>query len=59
MDRLNSTLFKIGKHNPGRCEYCGGEETVEHQKYEAERRHLIQNLRKIIVHYDSTKELKK
>jgi len=25
---LNSTLFKIGKHNTGRCEYC--EETIEH-----------------------------
>ena len=40
--RLNSTLFKIGKHNSGRCEYCNEEETLEHvyyvycQKYDAE-----------------------
>ena len=27
---LNSTLFKIGKHNSGRCEYCNEEETLEH-----------------------------
>ncbi len=51
---LNSTLFNIGKHNTSRCDNCGQEETVEHvmlhcQKYEAERRHLTQNLRKIKV----------
>lgn len=39
---LNSSLFLIGKHNNGRCEYCGEEETVDHvllycQKYESER----------------------
>ena len=55
---LNGTLYKTGKHNTGSvCEYCGQEETVEHvmlhcQKYESERRHLIQNLRKIEIHYD-------
>ena len=58
--RLNSrpTLFKIGKHNPGRCEYCNEEETLEHvmlyncQKYDAERRELILNLKEIKLNYD-------
>jgi hypothetical protein len=50
--RLNSTLFKIGKHNLGRCEYCNEEEVLEHvmlycQKYDAERRELILNLKEI------------
>ncbi len=50
--RLNSTLYKMGKHDTGRCEFCGQEESVEHvilycQKYETERRILMQNLEKI------------
>lgn len=27
---LNTTLFMIGKHNTGKCDYCGEEETREH-----------------------------
>jgi len=25
---LNSTLYKMGKHNTGKCKYCGQNETV-------------------------------
>ncbi len=28
--RFNSTLYKMGKHDTGRCEFCGQEESVEH-----------------------------
>ncbi|XP_027861616.1 uncharacterized protein LOC114137195 [Xiphophorus couchianus] len=28
--RLNSNLFKIGKHRTGSCDFCGQEETVKH-----------------------------
>ncbi len=28
--RLNSTLYKMGKHDTGRCEFCGQVESVEH-----------------------------
>ncbi len=28
--RLNSTLYKMGKHDTGRCDFCGQEESVEH-----------------------------
>ncbi len=27
--KINSTLYKMGKHDTGRCEFCGQEETVE------------------------------
>jgi len=30
---LNSTLFKIGKHNTGRCEYCEQQETSHDTLY--------------------------
>ncbi len=38
----------MGKHDTGRGEFCGQEESVEHvilycQKYETERRILMQN----------------
>ncbi len=54
--RLNSTLYKMGKHDTGRCEFCGQEESVEHvilyfQKYETERRILMQNLEKIKMQF--------
>ncbi len=54
--RLNSTLYKMGKHDMGRCEFCGQEESVEHvilycQKYETERRILMQNLEKIKMQF--------
>ncbi len=40
----------IGKHNNGKCEYCGEEETVDHvllhcQKYDSEREILKNALR--------------
>ncbi len=40
----------IGKHNNGKCEYCGEEETVDHvllhcQKYDSERGILKNALR--------------
>lgn len=43
--------------NIGRCDVCGKEETLEHvmlrcQKYEAERRNLIQRLREIKLNFD-------
>lgn len=46
---LNGMLWKIGKHDTGRCDYCGQEETVEHvvqqcQRYEQERRQLVGSL---------------
>ncbi len=42
--RLNSTLYKMGKHDTGRCEFCGQEQSVEHViLYETERRILMQN----------------
>lgn len=52
---INNTLFKIGKHNTGRYDNCGHKETVEHvliccQKYEEERRHMVQSFREIKVH---------
>ena len=61
--RLNCTLFKIGKHNAGRCEYCNEEETLEHvtlycQKYDAERRELLLNLKEIKLNYDLSSEEK-
>ncbi len=42
----------MGKHDTGRCEFCGQEETVEHvilycQKYESE----SQNLEKIKIKF--------
>uniref|UniRef100_A0A8C2HUK7 Uncharacterized protein n=1 Tax=Cyprinus carpio TaxID=7962 RepID=A0A8C2HUK7_CYPCA len=54
--RLNGTLYKMGKHDTGRCTFCGQEETVEHvmiycQKYEFERRILIEKLRKIKMRF--------
>lgn len=27
---LNSTLLLMGKHNSGKCDYCGEEDTLEH-----------------------------
>ncbi len=52
--RLNSTLYKMGKHDTGRCEFCGQEESMGHvilyfHKYETERRILIQNVEKITM----------
>ena len=46
----------MGKHDTGRCDYCGQEETVEHvlmhcRKYENERRLLIHNLKKIKMQF--------
>lgn len=43
---LNSTLLLIGKHNSGKCGYCGEEETLAHVglqcwKYKVERRQLL------------------
>ncbi len=65
--RLNSTLYKMSKHDTGRCEFCGQEESVEHvilyyQKYETERRILMQNVEKIQmrfkeVYYKITREM--
>ncbi len=68
--RLNSTLYKMGKHDTGRCEFCGQEESVEHvilycQKYETERRILMQNVEKIKmpfklnleIYYKMTREM--
>ena len=54
--RLNGTLYKMGKRDTGGCEFCGQEETVEHvmiycQKYELERRILIEKLRKIKMQF--------
>uniref|UniRef100_A0A3B5QAR3 Reverse transcriptase domain-containing protein n=1 Tax=Xiphophorus maculatus TaxID=8083 RepID=A0A3B5QAR3_XIPMA len=42
---LNYTLFKIKKHDNGKCDYCGKYETIEHvilecHKYERERRYM-------------------
>lgn len=61
---LNGSLFKIGKHETGRCEYCGQEETVKHviincQRFEEERRLLIQNLRDIETDFDLIAILKR
>ncbi len=40
--RLNSTLYKMDKHDTGRCEFCGQAESVEHVllylSHETERR---------------------
>lgn len=52
--RLNSTLFEIGKHNSG---VLSARETLEHvmlccQKYDAERKELIFNLKEMKVNYD-------
>jgi len=30
---LNSTLRLMGKHETGRCDECGGNETIEHVMY--------------------------
>lgn len=54
---LNNTLLIIGKHNRGKCEHCGEEETINRvilqcQKYQVERRKLIQNLRKMKMKLD-------
>ena len=56
--RLNSTSFKIGNHNSVRCQFRHQEESLEHdliycQKYDAERKELILNLKEIKVNYDS------
>lgn len=47
----------IGKHNTGKCDYCGEEETTEHaiihsQKYQVEKRQLTRNLRNIKMKLD-------
>ncbi len=57
----------MSKHDTGRCEFCGQEESVEHvilycQKYETERRILTQNVEKIQmrfkeVYYQITREM--
>lgn len=54
---LNSTLFVMGKHNTGRCEYCGQEETIEHvivhcERYEEERGRMSEQFRKERVQFD-------
>ncbi len=54
--RLNCTLYKMGKHDTGRYEFCGQEESVEQvilycQKYETERRILMQNLENIKMQF--------
>ncbi len=46
----------MGKHDTGRCEFCGQEESVERvilycQKYQTERRILMQNLEKIKMQF--------
>ncbi len=59
--RLNSTLYKMGKRDTGRCEFCGQEESGEHvilycQKYETERRILMQFKLRDILQNDSRNE---
>ncbi len=45
---LNHSLYKIGKHESGKCDKCGEFETVMHSfecpAYERERFQLIQEL---------------
>ncbi len=46
----------MGKHDTGRCEFCGQEESVKHvilycQKYETERRILMKNLENIKMQF--------
>ncbi len=61
--KIKYTLYKMGKHDTGRCEFCGQEESVEHvilygQKYETERRILMQNLEEIkMIYYKITREI--
>lgn len=61
---LNSTLFLIGKHDSGKGDYCGEEETLEHvilqcRKYKVERRQLVQSLSNINMQLDLIKLLLK
>ncbi|XP_037536736.1 uncharacterized protein LOC119413748 [Nematolebias whitei] len=54
---LNRTLFIIGKHNTGKCDHCGEDETIQHvlmicQNYHHERRQMIQRLNAINVRFD-------
>ena len=52
--RLNHSLFKIGKHKTGKCNYCNQAETIEHVlikciKYVKERLELMKEVRKLGV----------
>ncbi len=54
---LNSTLFKIGKHPTGNCDFCQQQETVDHvishcKRHEVERRELIQGLKELKMRPD-------
>ena len=62
--RLNSSLFKIAKHESGRCDYCEQQETVQHiimhcQRFEIEREQLICSLRRESVCFDIINILQK
>lgn len=48
---LNASLYKIGKHPDGKCDYCDKEETVQHVlmecgRYVEERKALLNILKK-------------
>jgi len=54
--RLNHSLFKIRKHNTGKCNYCDQDETIEHvlikcEKYVTERLEFMKEVRKLGVEY--------
>jgi len=54
--RLNHSLFKIGKHKTGKCNYCDQAETIEHvlikcEKHVKERLEFMNEVRKLGVEY--------
>ena len=61
---LNGALYRIGKHDTGRCNHCGEEETVEHvmmncREYVLERGQLKENLAEIKERYELVDILRK
>lgn len=59
---LNQSLYKIGKHETGKCEKCGYPETVNHillecTAYNRERLELVQALKDRGVRNYSLKEI--
>jgi len=54
--RLNHSLFKIGKHKTGKCNYCDQAETIEHvlikcEKHVKERLEFMNEVKKLGVEY--------
>lgn len=57
LDTVKYQTIKVRKHNTGKCDNCGPEETKEHvimkcRHYQAEREQLIQKVREIKVYFN-------